>query len=519
MTTATREKARQFGIDPPDDGDEGTPESELWGTPEPINDDPLPAFPTWCLTNWQREFVETEAEATQTPADLAAMLTLAAVATAIAKRGVVRVRSGWDEPLCIYCAIALGPGNRKSGVFADVTRPILTFEREEAARLAPEIAEARTRLSIMTKELAALELRAAKERDNNEHEGIARAAVDLSKQIDQTHIIVAPRFIADDTTPERLAALMSEHGGRMAVLSAEGEIFEQMAGKYQSGVQSLNIFLKGHSGDLLRVDRVGRPPDHIDAPALTIGLAVQPSIIEGLADRPGFRGRGLLARFLFAMPETTVGRRDVDAKPVPCDVRHAYEDNIRALLELTPADGEPHVIAMTPEASALISEFAAILEPSLAEYGQFGFMSDWGAKLAGAVVRIAGLLHAGDGVAGGREPWDTPIGAGTVERAREIGSYLLLHARAAMRSMGTDEEIRGARHVLGLIQRREWRSFTRREVERAEHKSAAEVSAALKLLGEHGYIRKRLMVKPATGRPASPIYDVNPEVRRVEGSA
>jgi hypothetical protein len=38
---------------------------------------------------------------------------------------------------------------------------------------------------------------------------------------------------------------------------------------------------------------------------------------------PGFRGKGLLARILFAVPENTVGRRRIGADPVPSAVADA----------------------------------------------------------------------------------------------------------------------------------------------------------------------------------------------------
>lgn len=36
---------------------------------------------------------------------------------------------------------------------------------------------------------------------------------------------------------------------------------------------------------------------------------IRPHVVRALADKPGFRGRGLLARFLFAMPTGSLIRR------------------------------------------------------------------------------------------------------------------------------------------------------------------------------------------------------------------
>ncbi len=37
-----------------------------------------------------------------------------------------------------------------------------------------------------------------------------------------------PRLVADDVTPEALVSLLCEQGGRMAVMSAEGDLFDIM---------------------------------------------------------------------------------------------------------------------------------------------------------------------------------------------------------------------------------------------------------------------------------------------------
>jgi replicative DNA helicase len=68
-----------------------------------------------------------------------------------------------------------------------------------------------------------------------------------------------PRWLVDDATPEALAGLLATYG-RIALLSAEGDVFDQMAGRYnQAAGPNLGVYLKGHAGDLLKVDRRGRP--------------------------------------------------------------------------------------------------------------------------------------------------------------------------------------------------------------------------------------------------------------------
>src|SRR4029450_5760195 len=188
---------------------------------------------------------------------------------------------------------------------------------------------------------------------------------------------VVPRLLADDISPERLATLLSEQGGRMSMFSPEGDLFDMMAGRY-SGAVNLGIYLKAHSGDILRVDRVGRPPEFISEPALTIGLAVQPSVIESLASKPEFRGRGLLARFLYSMPESLLGRRESNPATVPGSVQATYRTCLLTLLRLseqTDENGElvPKILDFDNSARQVLWKFHEWLEPELAPLGSLGY--------------------------------------------------------------------------------------------------------------------------------------------------
>jgi replicative DNA helicase len=295
-----------------------------------------------------------------------------------------------------------------------------------------------------------------------------QAALDLAS----INIMSLPRLLADDASPERLATLLRDQGGRMALASPEGDVFEMMAGRYSQGTSNLGVYLKEHAGDSIRVDRVGRPPEFVKRPALTLGLAVQPEVLRGLTSRPGFRGRGLLGRFLYSLPANLLGSRKVDNDPVPDLVKSTYAMNVKKLLALVSDESfpgehfEPKTLRMTPKAQRKMRKFAAWIEPQLAEYGELGGMTDWAGKLVGAVARIAGVLHCIEHVskvAGEKGPWDEAINYQTVDRAVEIGGYLIFHARAAYAEMGNDPKVEDAKYVLRWIERKGVDTFTKRE--------------------------------------------------------
>jgi replicative DNA helicase len=292
-----------------------------------------------------------------------------------------------------------------------------------------------------------------------------------------------------------------------------------MAGRYaKNGAPNFGVYLKGHAGDTLRVDRVNRAPEYVKAPALSLGLAVQPEVLRGLMDKPAFRGRGLLGRFLYAIPRSLLGVRDTDPPSVSLAVRATYGARIRGLLHLesdTDDSGNPtpHVLQLSHGARERIQAFEAWLEPQLAPFGELGHMTDWAGKLVGATVRVMGLLHMAEHACD-QAPWTIPIHEDTAGCAICIARYLIPHARAAYAEMGGNPVVQDARHVLGWIQRQEGGTVTKREIFEGTKGRFQRVNAlepALALLVEHGFLREPPQeARPGPGRKPSPVYEVNP---------
>ncbi|MBI1799987.1 MAG: DUF3987 domain-containing protein [Candidatus Eisenbacteria bacterium] len=496
-----------------------SPEVSTWQPPIPFGDAPVPTFPTEVFPRWLRGFVEAEAIATQTPNDLPAMLGISVLSASLAGKIRVLVDEGYEEPVNTFTVTVLPPGNRKSGVFRDMTAPIEAFEKETAAVMREAVTCAEQRRRILELELKKAEARVA-EAESGKRDELLHAAEKVRKEHDALKVPVPPRVIVDDCTPEKLASLLRDHDGRIALLSAEGDAFDIMAGRYSNnGSANLGVYLKGHAGDALRVDRQGRAPEFVSNPALTLGITVQPDVLRGLMTRPEFRGRGLLARCLFSVPTSTLGRRDSDAPPVPEVVRAEYERGIGRLLCASPAvdakgAGVPGLVRFSPEARAALRDFQRWLEPQLGEFGSLAHITDWAGKLAGAVARLAGLLHVAE-QPGRRAPWDLPLSRECVERSVAIGKYLLGHALGAFQQMGADRDVEKARLVLHWVLRAEVPTFTKREAFEAtkgRFKKVADLEPALRVLEDHRYITARPRPpRDGPGRKPSPSYAVNPQ--------
>jgi hypothetical protein len=348
--------------------------------------------------------------------------------------------------------------------------------------------------------------------DGDTAEEREREAVEAAAMAESITVPVMPRLLADDATPEALASLMAAQHGRIALISAEGGPFDMMAGRY-SKLPNLDVYLKGHAGDHLRVDRKGHTPEFIDSPALTITICFQPAVLPTLASREGFRARGLLARFLFSVPESFVGTRKVGEPPLDPEVQDFYTETLQTLVLSLTEWTDPAVLRFSSAANAALLNFERDLEPQLGPSGELGPLADWASKLAGAVVRIAGLLHLAANLKTG---YREAITDETFTAAARIGDYFRAHATAAHAVMGGGTALGDARVLLEWITRTNVETFTKRDAHRA-HQSrftkAADLDPALELLETHGWTRRHDNEPDTTvGRPPSPTYDVHPGV-------
>ncbi|MBI3073014.1 MAG: DUF3987 domain-containing protein [Deltaproteobacteria bacterium] len=445
------------------------------------------------------------------------MLCLASVAVGAARKIRIEIIGTYREPLNIYVVVVLPPANRKSAVFRHVTEPIRDLESclVEAAR--PRIEAAKVEREIKQKKLEKLKADAAGKKGADPDQS-AEEAKQIAQELVFEKVEALPQFLADDTTPEKLCTIIFQQGERIGVFSPEGGIFELLAGRYQDKIPNLDLILKGHAGDSYRVDRVSREGEFLRSPAITFGLTVQPDVLRSMHDKPGFRGRGLLGRFLYSLPKSPVGHRQVDPVPANPAVLARFEECLVNILRLEGGDPseDPPALKLSSGAYARWLEFAKTVEPTLGEGGNLFAIQDWAGKFAGAVARIAGLLHVADH-AGGTHPLSEKVGEGVMQRAAEIGEYLLAHALVAFEQMGADPDVEAAKTVLRTIERKGLRSFTKRDLFewlKGRFRRVDQLAPALKILGEHNFLRERPPEpRGGPGRPSSAVIDVNPALR------
>jgi replicative DNA helicase len=482
-----------------------------WEPPVPLGQTGKPPiFPAHRLPPWINAYVVALAEAVQVPVDLPAMLALTALAAAAGGRAYVEIKPGYDEELNLFTATAMAPGSRKTPVFMRVTAPLVDYERTAIEEANPEVHEAKVRLAI-AKADAAKAMQEAERAGDEARDEAAHFAAAKAAMAEAIVVPTMPRLLVDDATPEALTSLLAEQGGRIAMFSDEGEVFSMMAGRYSSKGPNLGVYLKGHVGSSIRVDRKGRDPEIIQKPALTLGLTVQPVVLSQLLAIDGARGRGLLGRFLWSVPANNVGYRRSDPEPVPAEVEEVFAGSLRTLVA-TLAGFDRVPLVFTPEARAALQRFQEALEPRLREMGDLGHIGDWAGKLVGHTARIAGLLHLATNIARG---WGKNVEVGPVNDAIRIAEYLTAHALYAFEVMADGPLQDNAKALIKWAQDSDITVFSRREAHRAcRHRlpTVEDLKPVLELLEGSGYIRRLPDPEPSTkgGRPPGPKYQVSP---------
>jgi len=482
-----------------------------WEEPVPLSGPALASLPVEVLPGPLGEMVQAVTVEQQVPPDLPALLGLGTLSAAVGGRVEVLVQDGWAEPVLLWGAAVLPPGQQKSSAMRRMRRPLDDAERRLIAAAADQVVTRTAERDIAEKRARKLAEKAAGEKATSTSEAEALDAWRRLGRLDELH---PPKLTVGDATPEALSRLLAEQGGRLALMDAEGGAFGTIAGRY-NGMPKVDEVNKGYDCEPIKVDRVGRPALSVERPALTLALAVQPDVIRQAGREPALRHRGLLDRFTYAVPSPTVGTRTElrpDAVPVAVVARWAVL--VDSLVAIPAATDGPVTLRLSERAWQEHARWRSRLEPRLRPgEGDLSVIGGWAAKHAGRIARIAGLLHlAAHPALDVRE-----INVDTMRAALAVGDWAIPHALAAFDLADNRPDLAPPRSVLRWVQREARERFTLREAHQALRgqswvTSAGAVRAAVEILIEHGYARSAPIVQSGPGRPTER-YEMHPEHR------
>lgn len=435
-----------------------------------IHEFPINEFP-----NLLGKYVLQISESLQVAPDMPAVVMLAVLATCIQGKYIVQIKRDWSEPLNLFCSIIAPPAERKSAVMSLLTAPLLQYEQKENERIKP----LKEKYKLDKQALEQAKDRYIKEKYSKK--GTDIDINDITKRMKVLEEVKDINLFTSDVTTEKLSSLLANNSGRMSVISAEAGIFDIMAGKYNQNSNNFDIYLQGHAGDVIRIDRVGRDRETINNPRLTLLLATQPSVIETILKNKSFRGKGLLARFLYSYPKSRVGTRKFDTEPIDENLKEKYNTLITSLLDIKFKD--ECIIYMSKEARAELEEFFYEIEDKI-KY-EYRNIADWVGKLVGATARISGLLHISNGN-------NSEIDRQTVKSAINIAKYFLTNAISIFDGTSIEQDILDAKYILEYINNNEIYYFSDRDIlrNRRRFKTNEDFRGGINVLIDRKYLYK-----------------------------
>lgn len=255
--------------------------------------------------------------------------------------------------------------------------------------------------------------------------------------------LVTEPYLLDDTTPEALVRSMAQHNGECAVLSPESGVFATISGRY--GDSNIDVLLKAYTREPVRVSRKHYDEDlFLPLPFLAIGVSIQPDMMRKLVAYPALEERGLLSRFLYSVPPSNIGKRNVCMDAMNAPIKTEYD----AFLLRTQQKRQeaPVCLPLDDAARHLFVALCQDIESRLSPGRDLYPLQKWGCKLHGNLLRLAALIA---------DMQDkTVVDTECIDRAETFAEYAITHAHAAHVLMHGSDTSLTAYRVLSVLRAR-----------------------------------------------------------------
>jgi hypothetical protein len=456
---------------------------------------PLNAFPA-VMHGWIRSAARgagVTADHIATP-----LIGIASSAIGIARR--VQATKSWLTPMTCWACLVGMSGSGKTPAIDTVKRALSLIENNRRGEIAALQLAHETRVEAARAALKKWKDEVATAIENGQPPPPKPGgALDVGP-------FVAPRLYVNDTTIERLAALIEARPSGMTFIADElARLFLNMQ-RYSNG-SDREFWLEAWDGKSFVVERQGRPS--ISVSHLLVGVigGFQPDKLarsfEGDAD-------GIYARFLFCWP------REPAFAPPAEDVDEIDPEIINALGRLLRlpviADGifVPRNLPLSRGALAGFVQFLHFLHQRKAELD--GREREYWCKGSAHVLRLAGTLCLLEWAwTGGSEP--QAINAEHVESAVVLWSdYYWQHGCAALRQMGLSDRHVEARQVLRWVRANGRHEVSPKDVRRDALKQRLDAGGTQLVID--GLVHAGWLRQVTTRTPGRAIhrYEVNPQL-------
>lgn len=431
-----------------------------------------------------REVAKAVASATEAPVAMCAASVLASTALAAQGHRDVETLNG-TAPASLFLLTVAASGERKSTADRLAMRGVRDFEADlrtnhdtehDAWRDNQELWKA-TRAKIL----------ADKKADS------AAKRADLQALGPEPPTPLKPHIVASAPTIEGIVKNLPDLRAGIGIMAEEGGAMIGGHGmKAENRLATCASLSAMWDGAPLDRWRAGDGVSCYTGRRFSVHLLVQPVAAQALLSDPTANGQGLLARFLTCRPASCIGTRlrmERDAYAEAEIARFAARSHGLLSRDLPLADGRrnelaPPVLPLSPEARAVLVDFAREIEKAQAPDGAFEDARAFASKAAEHVARIAAVLTIFE------NPEAPEVGGETMAGAIEIAAFYANEAARLSDAAIVPPEVADAERMrLWLL--RSWREpfiTARAAAQRGPFKVTDRARKALRKLEAHGWL-------------------------------
>lgn len=464
-------------------GPEPAPTAEAWEAPIPLAQAPeADAFPLRVLPDALARFVQDVALAKNCPPDYVAIPLLTIAGAAIGASRALEIKPGWRERPCLYAAVIGPPGSSKTPALRAVASPVY--------------AEQDRRFGSYRRQ------RQAWDEDDESRRG-------APPRLETIYV--------SDITAEKLAGLLRDNPRGVVQIRDELTAWVEAMGEYKNGRGTdRQAYLSVWAGEPIRIDRKKEPdPIYVSHPFVAVVGGLTPSMLPALRGEHE-RWDGFIDRVLLAYPAPLPAKGE-DWLCVDPEIAADWEATLHQLWELQPEltdnqESRPHYVRLTKSGRGAWEQFTAWLADEQNRDNLPDFIRGHLAKFRGYGARLALLLHCLRRVC--REVTDEDVDAESVQRAGQLIGYFRSHCLKVHALLDSDPQIEDALRVLAWLERERRVQFKRydvfEDVKSRHFPKIEDLDPPLDRLEKHCFIRRRPAAPQGRGRPADPVFEVNP---------
>lgn len=496
-----------------------------WDEPDPPGPGrPLP-FPIDKIPDVLKDHAKSVSASTQSDVGMSGMFSLLGVSAMSAGKWVPRPSKAWTkEHLCLYGVGIARSGERKSPmVHLMAIKPITAWEAEQERIKGPEYLARKDTFDMAEQRLQALKKKYANGTGIGKGKNIKpvthREVEDARFKLEEArdNLLPEPRILIGDATIDKAVERLGAQGGRGANFSAEGGLWNVTDGRWSEGKARLEELNQAWAGEPLDPQRLGRATQKVENPALTMGVTIQPSVLNNIKNSESMRGEGFFARHLWMYPPSMVGYRKNSGEAPVLD-KEAEARYTKMLFTLGDFDPEvPVDVHLTDSARQALNAYEDRLEEGKRPNGALREIVDLAEKAHGNGVRIATEMALAEMADQGHDLHHVVITGQTMLNAIDLMDCFLSHGQKGLSEVGQSDQQYVWAKVLELEDEcPEGEQYTMRDLDRKCQKKGFDKEKLAEIVGELAHrncIRIQNTKSGGRGRPAQ-VIQLHPHFRK-----